>query len=222
MPFRAVLFDLDGTLLDTLDDLADSANSALGQLGFPEHPTEAYKYFIGDGIENLVRRALPEGNCDAATFDRYLGLVREQYTARWADKTRPFDGVGELLDALAARDVPMAVLSNKPDEFTRLCVERLLAGHRFEIVLGASPSLPKKPDPAGARHIAERLQLKPEEIVYLGDTATDMQTAVRAAMYPVGALWGFRTGEELSAHGARVLIEKPGELLRLLEGGPAQ
>jgi phosphoglycolate phosphatase len=216
MGLRAVLFDLDGTLLDTLDDLADSANFALRRLGLPEHPAESYKYFVGDGIENLVRRAVPEAHHDEATLDRCLSLTREQYAMRWADKTRPYEGIGNLLDALTARGAPMAVLSNKPEEFTRLCVDRLLAGWRFEVVLGASPSLPRKPDPAGARQIAERLQLEPGSIIYLGDTGTDMQTAVRAGMFPVGALWGFRSADELLVHGARVVIREPRELLQLL------
>jgi phosphoglycolate phosphatase len=222
MSFRAVVFDLDGTLLNTLDDLADSANFALRQCGFPEHPAESYKSFVGDGIDNLLRRAVPEDRCDPATLARCVDLTREQYAGCWAEKTRPYEGISGLLDALTVRGIPMAVLSNKPEEFTRLCVERLLAGWHFKVVLGARPSLPRKPDPAGARQIAERLQLEPAEIVYLGDTGTDMQTAVSAGMFPVGALWGFRTAEELIAHGARVLLQNPVELLRVVGNAPPQ
>jgi phosphoglycolate phosphatase len=218
MDYHAVLFDLDGTLLDTLDDLADSTNFALRRLGFPEQPVEAYKRFIGDGIENLVRRAVPEERRDPATLVECLKLTREQYAARWAEKTRPYDGIPQLLDALTVRGARMAVFSNKPDELTQLCVERLLAGWHFEVVLGAGPTLPRKPDPAGALLIARRLQAEPAEVVYLGDTGTDMQTAAAAGMFPVGALWGFRTAEELVAHGARTLIEKPLDLLRVLDG----
>ena len=218
MRFHAVLFDLDGTLLDTLEDLADSGNAALRAQGFPEHPLAAYRYFIGDGVEELVRRALPPQRLEAATVAHSTELMRREYSARWADKTRPFPGVPELLDALAARGLPMAVLSNKPDEFTRLCVQRLLPRWRFEVVLGADAGLPKKPDPAGARQIAARLNLSSDRIVYLGDTNTDMQTAVAAGMYAVGVLWGFRTASELTASGAQVLLEKPTELLGLLDG----
>ena len=217
MSFRAVLFDLDGTLLDTLDDLAVSANFALRQLGLPEHPAQSYKYFVGGGFETLVRPALPEDRRDAATLDRCLSLTRQQYAEHWADKTRPYEGICDLLDALTARGTPMAVLSNKPEELTRLCVERLLARWHFKVVLGACPLLPRKPDPAGACQVAERLHLEPREIIYLGDTGTDIQTAVRAGMFPVGALWGFRAADELIANGARVLIRKPGELLPLLD-----
>jgi phosphoglycolate phosphatase len=220
MSFHAVLFDLDGTLLDTLDDLADSANLALRQLGLPEHGAESYKRFIGDGIDNLVRRAVPEDRRDAATLAECVNLTRGNYAIRWAEKTRPYDGIPELLDSLTTRGIPMAVFSNKPDEFTQLCVERLLAAWHFEVVMGSSPALPKKPDPAGACWIAERFQVEPAEFVYLGDTDTDMQTAVAAGMYPVGALWGFRTAEELSGCGARALIHRPAELLAILGDAP--
>jgi phosphoglycolate phosphatase len=218
MTFRAVLFDLDGTLLDTLDDLADSTNLALGRLGLPQHPVESFKQFIGDGIENLIRRAVPEDRRDAATLAECVTLTRQNYSVRWAEKTRPYEGIPELLDALGSRDVPMAVLSNKPHDFTQLCVDRLLAGWRFEVVLGAMPTLPKKPDPTGAWQIAERLSARPAEIVYLGDTGTDMQTAVAAEMFAIGALWGFRDADELRANGACVLIQHPLDLLPIFDG----
>jgi phosphoglycolate phosphatase len=215
MNYSAVLFDLDGTLLDTLDDLADSTNAALGQLGLPGHPAASFRYFVGDGVENLVRRALPADRADPATIARCAALVREEYGRRWADKTRPYEGIAELLSALAARGTPMAVLSNKPDEFTRLCVERLLGRWRFAVVIGARPDVPRKPDPGGALQIAAQLGLAPGQIAYLGDTNTDMRTAVAAGMFPVGALWGFRTADELTASGARVLIQKPLDLMAI-------
>jgi phosphoglycolate phosphatase len=216
MSYRAILFDLDGTLLDTLDDLADAGNQALAQLGFPPHPREAYKYFVGDGVESLVRRALPADRGDAPTVAQATELVRRAYAECWDQKTRPYPGVAELLDALAVRALPMAVLSNKPDPFTQLCVARLLPRWTFAAVVGAQPGIARKPAPDGARAIAARWGLPPEEILYLGDTNTDMQTAVAAAMYPVGALWGFRTAEELRAAGAQTLIAHPLELLNLL------
>jgi phosphoglycolate phosphatase len=217
MNLLAVLFDLDGTLLDTLDDLADSTNLALRRLELPEQPVESFKRFVGDGIENLVRRAVPEDRRDPDTLAECVRLTRANYSARWAEKTRPYDGIPALLDALTARGARMAVFSNKPDEFTQLCVAKLLADWRFDMVLGANPSLPRKPDPAGARLIANRLQLDPAEFAYLGDTDTDMQTAVAAGMFPIGVLWGFRTAEELAANGAKVLIENPLDLLPILD-----
>jgi len=211
-----VLFDLDGTLLDTLEDLADSMNAALRQLGFPPHPLEPYKYFVGDGVVNLVARALPEGHRDETTVARAVELMRSIYGEHWADKTRPYPGVPELLDALVERGVKMAVLSNKPNDSTQLCVAKLLPNWRFDAVIGQSKTIPPKPDPSGVREIVARLGVPVEQFLYLGDTNTDMQTANAAGMFPVGALWGFRPAEELREAGARVLIERPGDLLGLL------
>lgn len=221
MDFRAVLFDLDGTLLDTLADLAESMNSVLRRLQLPDFPAEAYKQFVGDGVEMLVRRVLPADRSDPAFVAECGRLMRAEYSNRWDDQTRPYEGIPELLDGLAARTIPMAVLSNKPDEFTRLCVERLLPSWQFAAVVGAGATLAKKPDPTGALEIAQQLGLHPSTILYLGDTNTDMQTAVRAGMYPVGALWGFRTADELLANGARTLIQNPTELLQFFGAGSA-
>jgi len=214
--YRAVLLDLDGTLLDTLEDLADSMNAAVGRLGFPPHPVAAYRYFVGDGVVNMALRALPEDHRDEATVARCVEEMRRIYAEHWADKTRPYPGVPELLDALAERGVGTAVLSNKPDDSTRLCVAKLLPRWRFDAVLGVSEAVPPKPDPTGVRRIAAQLGVPPAEFLYLGDTNTDMQTATEAGMFAVGALWGFRTADELLASGAKVLIERPGDLLGLL------
>ncbi len=216
MSHRAVLFDLDGTLLDTLEDLADSTNAALVRLGFPPHPLEPYKYFVGDGVVNLVTRALPEGNRDEGTVAKAVALMRRIYSEHWADKTRPYPGIPELLDALVQRGVKMAVLSNKPDDSTKLCVARLLPRWRFDAVVGQSEAVPPKPDLAGVRAIVTQLAVPAEQFLYLGDTNTDMATANAAGMFAVGALWGFRPADELREAGARLLIEKPAELLKLL------
>lgn len=217
MSFRAVLFDLDGTLLNTLEDIGDATNYALAQLGFPPHPICAFRYFIGDGVPNLLRRAIPAECQTPEILARGVALMREEYARCWAAKTRPYPGVSDLLDALVHRRIPMAVFSNKPDEFTRLCVAQLLPRWSFVGVMGASPDWPPKPDPAGALEMARRMQSPPSETLYLGDTNTDMQTATAAGMHPVGALWGFRTAAELLTHGARVLLDTPGDLLRLLD-----
>lgn len=217
MGFAAAVFDLDGTLLDSLEDLADSMNEALVGLGFPAHPVPAYKYFVGDGMEVLARRVLPEAARDRDTLERLVAAMRRVYGGRWDHKTRPYAGVPQMLEALRARGLRRAVLSNKPDDFTRLTVERLLAPHTFDLVQGVSPDTPPKPDPAGALAVAARLGVKPEECLYLGDTATDMQTACRAGMCAVGALWGFRTRQELEENGARAVAEEPGQVLALLE-----
>ena len=216
MTYKAVLFDLDGTLLDTLQDIADSTNKALGYFGFPQHKVEAYKYFIGDGREALAVRALPENHREPVTVGKLVAQMAEEYAAHWSDSTRPYEGVPELLDALTALGISISILSNKPHDFTELMVSRLLWQWRFHIVVGALPDIPKKPSPVAALDIAKRLNLKPGEFLYVGDSDVDMKTAVSAGMYPVGAIWGFRTAQELLAGGAKVLIEKPTDLLQLL------
>jgi phosphoglycolate phosphatase len=215
---RAIIFDLDGTLLDTLEDIASSMNRVLETMGFVPHPIEDYKLLVGDGIANLVKRALPEsfaGNDEIVR--RALGLMKREYSKSWRLHTRPYEGVPELLDELQSRGIPMAILSNKNHEFTVEMVSALLSKWRFYPVLGQRPGLPLKPDPQGALEISRTLGIAPGDFLYLGDTGTDMRTASSAGMYPVGALWGFRSEEELKKGGARRLISHPTELVRLLE-----
>jgi len=216
--FKAVLFDLDGTLLDTIEDLTNSMNAALSRLGFPGHSIEACKQLVGEGIEHFAASALPFGKSRSeAMVARCVGLMREEYRKRWAVKTRPYDGIAELLDALSGRGLGLAVLSNKADDFTKMMVSHFLPQWRFEMVVGAKPSVARKPDPASALCVAEDLRLAPGEILFLGDTKTDMETARAAGMYPVGALWGFRSAEELLRSGAQNLIRRPDELLILID-----
>jgi len=217
MRFRAVLFDLDGTLLDTIEDLTDSMNAVLNLLGFPGHGVEDCKRFVGDGMEVFARRALPENHSDEATVANCVAAMREEYRKRWAQKTRPYNGIPELLDALAARNLRMAILSNKPDDSTKAMVSELLPRWSFDPVAGALPTVPKKPDPTMAIAIAKQLDIPVEEFLYLGDTATDMKTARAAEMFPVGALWGFRAASELRAGGAEVLVGHPTDVLQLLQ-----
>jgi len=216
MKHRAVVFDLDGTLLDTLRDLAESVNSVLSRSGFPEHSLEAYRQFVGDGVEELARRVLPEGHRDEATITRILAGVREEYRQRWPNHTRPYEGIPELLDALTARRIKKAIVTNKPDDSTRIMVARLLPRWEFDVIVGATAGLPRKPDPKGAIEAARRLRLSPGAILYVGDSDIDMKTANAAGMYAVGVLWGFRPADELIRNGAKVLISKPLELLELL------
>ncbi len=145
MPHKAVLFDLDGTLLDTLEDLADATNAALAEVGLPGHPLVAYKQFVGDGLENLVRRAMGHERADEALLARGIELTRNEYAARWAEKTRPYAGIPDLLEGLSRRGIPMAVLSNKPHEFTRLCVTRLLPDWHFQAVQARPRNCPASP-----------------------------------------------------------------------------
>lgn len=217
MKFKAVLFDLDGTLLDTIEDLADSMNSVLRRNAFPVHGLEAYKYFVGAGMENLVRRAIPRSlREDETIVTGCLQSMLEEYARGWKVKTRPYEAIPELLDALVDRGVKMAILSNKTNDLTQRMVEELLGSWRFEAVWGERSSVARKPDPTAAVQIAEQIGIPAHDFVYLGDTSIDMQTATSAGMYAVGALWGFRQADELLAAGAKALIGKPLDLLELI------
>ena len=213
MPFSAVLFDLDGTLLDTLEDIADAANAVLAARGMPTHSLAAYKLFVGEGVRRLLEKALPPEHRTAEIIDRCAAAFVSEYDRRWNAKSRPYDGVLALLASLKERQLPLAVLSNKPQRFTEQCVAHYFPAGTFACVLGQREGVPPKPDPAGAIDIARRLALPPERIAYLGDSGIDMQTAVRAGMHPIGALWGFRSRTELVASGAAAVIESPDELL---------
>jgi phosphoglycolate phosphatase len=212
-PLSGVLFDLDGTLLDTLADLAYSTNRCLARLGLPEHPVEAYRYFVGDGLANLARRTLPAERRDPATVEALQELFNRDYHEHWADSTRAYEGIAELLTALSARGVPMAILSNKPHAFTVDMVRHFLGSWRFAAVFGARDSHPRKPDPAAALEISSALGLAPARVLYAGDTRTDMETACNAGMFAVGVLWGFRPRAELVESGAQALAARPAELL---------
>lgn len=216
MKYTAVLFDLDGTLVDSLKGIADSANEALRQMGFTPHALDAYKYFVGDGIEVLARRALPEERRDEATVTRLVSLIDAAYSTRWESSTTCFRGIPKLLDQLASRNIPMCVLSNKKHDYAVLTVERLLFRWNFSVVAGAVPGEPHKPDPKAALRVATLLDIPPRDIILLGDSDVDMKTAVGSGMCGVGALWGYRTAHELLASGATRILEKPCDLLRLL------
>ena len=214
---RAIIFDLDGTLLDTLADLADSGNAALAALGLPPHPKDAYRYFVGLGIEELALRMLPEDRRDPASLKEACALTAAEYKRRWQDKTRPYEGVPEMLAALGLRGLPVCVLSNKPQVYTDLTVDAFFPERPFTHVRGARPEVPSKPHPAGALALAGELGLSPGSILFVGDTATDMKTARGAGMLPVGVLWGFRDEAELIGNGARRIISRPAELVNLLD-----
>jgi len=214
--FDAVLFDLDGTLLDTLRDIAESMNAALGSLGASAVAIDEYRRHVGDGVTVLAERVLPPTRRDAGTVALCVAAMRESYSARLARWSRPYPGIPELLDSLSARAVATGVLSNKPHVMTTSLVATLLARWRFGVVLGERPGIPRKPDPRAAVEAAGALGVSPGRILYVGDTGTDMQTAAGAGMFAVGALWGFRGRDELEAAGAEALVAEPRHVLDLL------
>ena len=207
---RAVLFDLDGTLTNTLDDIADAMNRSLRLHGLPEWPVEAYRYLVGDGAKKLAERAVRERQELALSVQKEYQAYYEKHTRV---KTQPYAGVPEMLRALQDRGVPLAVFSNKPDADTKGVVSHFFPDIAFAVVRGQVEGVPVKPDPTGALAVAERLGVQPDEVLYLGDTSTDMQCALNAGMHPVGALWGFRTEEELHSSGAEHIIDAPQDIL---------
>jgi len=207
---KAVLFDLDGTLLDTLADIGGAMNTVLKNASLPTHPIAQYKQMIGKGVRALVEQAVPEGKFSSSLLES----MREEYHLRSDQETSLYPGIKEMLDTLS---VPCAILSNKPQALTEKAVARFLGAWKIPVVLGARDSVPLKPDPAGALEAAKLLGIPTSQFLYLGDTGTDMETALAAGMQPIGALWGFRDRYELTQAGATALLERPQELLTHLK-----
>jgi phosphoglycolate phosphatase len=211
---RAVLFDLDGTLADTLADLASATNWALQQVGCPPCTVDSYRYKVGDGAREMCERALPADKQGLA--DDVLRLMGQQYDKHCFDLTRLYPGIADLISALTQRRLSLAVLSNKPDEFTKRVIAHYFQPSPFAIVRGQLPNVPLKPDPTAALQITQELGIPPAHWLYLGDTNTDMHTARAAGMHPVGVLWGFRDRAELLGSGAEHIVANPRDLLDLL------
>ncbi len=213
MTIKAIIFDLDGTLLNTLDDLADSMNRVLNRMNLPAHDTEKYKYFVGDGIEKLAVRVLPPSHQSREMVEKCVIEMKSEYSMHWRDRTHPYPGIHAMLQALKNRAISLNVLSNKPDALTQIAVSSFFPEFSFDHVAGAKKEIPKKPDPTGALNIIKSLDLTSDNFLYLGDTCTDMKTAVDAGIFAVGALWGFRPESELRESGAQALLERPLDIL---------
>lgn len=213
---RLVIFDLDGTLLDTIGDLAASCNHTLEQFGHPTHPIAAYPMFVGNGIAKLVERALPAECREAEYVERVRRSFVEYYRAHIADYSHPYDGVVELLDELAERGVMMAVASNKFHEGTVALIDHFFGCERFVAVYGQRECVPIKPDPTVVEQIVAEAGVRREEVLYVGDSGVDMRTAAAADVRSVGVTWGFRSREELIKAGATHLVDRAEEILKLL------
>lgn len=207
---HAVIFDLDGTLADSLTDLGEAMNRALAGFGLPTHPLAAYRTFVGEGVDVMVRRAAPSAT---VPYQQIADSYRAHYGTLNHQSTRPYDGIPALLDALVARRVKLAVLSNKRDDFTRDLVAKQFGRWPFVDVRGERDGVPKKPDPTAAFELALALNVLPANITFVGDTGIDMLTARNAGMTPIGCLWGFRDRDELLGAGAKRLIAHPMELV---------
>ncbi len=216
MHFKAVIFDLDGTLVNSIEDLADSMNRVLRQNNLPVHNIEAYKFFVGNGIRNLVKAALPEKHHEEVDINRFMAYMMETYSDNCIKKTTVYKGIPDLLDALVLRDMKAAVFSNKPDELTKKVVKALLPYNHFESVIGFTHDSLKKPNPTIPLRICNTFGLLPKNVIFVGDSGVDMQTADKAGMFAVGALWGFRTKEELALNGAKYFLNQPSDLLNII------
>ena len=211
MRYRAVVFDLDGTLADSLADLAASGNELLAAYGKPPHPVDAYRYLVGNGSRILIERLLPGEKEDF--LEEALARYKAIYGRSLLRQTKPYPGILVLLAALKKRQIPMAVCTNKHPSAAETVLQTLFPPQTLSTYVGERPGVPRKPDPANLLYVLEKLGVPPAETAYLGDTSVDMETAVRAGALPVGVLWGFRDKAELLASGAEVLLAHPADLL---------
>ena len=215
---KLVIFDLDGTLLNTLEDLADAANHILAVHGFPTHPVDAYRYFVGNGMTKLIERILPEGKKTPEFITPCLKEFLAYYTEHMHDKTTIYEGITEVLTHLQCRGVKLAVATNKAHVAVAPLMANFFPTIRWDALIGQRAGVPVKPDPQIVYDILAATGCEATETLYLGDTSVDMDTAHRAGVRAVGVLWGYRPRAELEAAGAEVIIGKPEELLGLMDG----
>lgn len=215
MKFKGIIFDLDGTLVDSLHDISDAMNTVLESLNYPTHTYKTYQYFIGSGLRNLVSKALPSTNNSDEQIEICFESMINEYREICTLKTKPYEGIVELLENLTSQNIKMAVFSNKADELTKKIASEIFPNY-FDTAVGLSIEELKKPNPFEAVEISKNWNLKPEEILFVGDSDIDMQTAVNANMFPVGVSWGYRTEDELKTSGAKLVINNASELIEIL------
>lgn len=217
MNFQAAIFDLDGTLINSLEDLADSANAMLASYGFPTHPLDPYRYFVGNGSRKLIERCLPKEKATDPDFvEEALQRYKEIYAHHTEDKTRPYVGILSALQMLQQQGIPMGICTNKHQSAADEIVAHMFPAGLFQAVVGDRPGLLRKPNPQKVLQMAEEFGVAPNCVAYFGDTSVDMDTAHHAGFYAVGVLWGFRPKGELVAHGADLLLASPREITEKL------
>lgn len=214
MKTKLIIFDLDGTLLDSLEDIAISANTMLEELGYKPYKIEEYKQFVGDGARELVKSALPK-NLDEETVDEALKIFKSYYSNKIHGNTKPYDGIYEMLTSLVGT-CDFALLSNKPHKFTLEYMELFFKEFDFKQIHGQKDEVPRKPDPAGAFNILKDIGQSYEKVFYVGDTATDMKTAVGAKLIPIGVLWGYQEETSLKDNGAKYIASDPQNLSEII------
>ena len=212
---NSIIFDLDGTLLNTIEDLANACNYALTTLGYKTHEVEKYKTFVGNGRYKLVERMLPEDNRSVENIEKALDLFDSYYEKHMLDMTKPYDGIMEMLDCLISKSINIAVVSNKPHEFTTEVVKNYF-GDRFEVVYGHKKNTKEKPDPWAVLEVIDEFKVNKDECLYVGDSEIDINTAKNAGVKSVGVEWGFRGKGELESAGANYIVNKPEQILEIL------
>ncbi len=213
---KAIFFDLDGTLVNSIEDLADASNAALQELGFPTHEVEKYRYFIGDGMRKLIERILPEENRNDEMIDKCHKIFRKIYDENYLNKTAPYDGITEMLAQLKEKGYKLAVVSNKVDVMAKKIVDEIFS-NIFDFTSGKVDNLPTKPDPTLTLSIMKEMELEPSQCAFVGDSGMDMKTGVNTGAVPIGVSWGFREKEELLENGAKYIIDAPIHILDVLE-----
>ena len=214
---KLAIFDLDGTLLNTISDLAHSTNFALEQNGYPGHPVETYKFFVGNGINKLIERALPENEKSEENITRVKNSFRTYYDEHNTDYTIPYEGINELLLTLESKGYMLAVASNKYQVATEKLIKYSFPEISFAAVLGQRENVPVKPDPAIVYDILKITNISSEEVIYIGDSGVDMQTASNSGIFSIGVTWGFRPRTELETAGADYIADTTTEILKLLQ-----
>ena len=214
---KLVIFDLDGTLLNTIADLAQSTNYALKKLGYPIHEEAAYKFMVGNGINKLFERALPEGEKTEENVWRVRQLFLAHYDQHNTDKSTPYPYIPELLEHLQSQGILLAVASNKYQSATQKLIAHYFPGIRFAAVLGQREGIPTKPDPTIVNDILDITKIKREEVLYVGDSGVDMQTALHAGVTACGVTWGFRPRTELEEFEPKFVVDCPKEIIKTIE-----
>ena len=215
--YKAAIFDMDGTLTDTLADLFDSVNEMLAHYNFPLCTLDEVRQFVGNGARILMRRSLPADN--EYLIDEVLKFYNDCYARNCLNKVKPYAGIMELLTTLEAKKIPLGICTNKQHFAAVKIAEKILAPIKFGYVSGDEPGQPRKPDPTRALAGAKLFNVAPDDVAYFGDTAVDMQTAINAGFLAIGVTWGFRSREELVENGAQIIIDQPSEILQRINFG---
>ena len=213
MKYQAAIFDMDGTLIDSLEDLTDSVNEAMAHYGFKSHTLEECRYFVGNGARKLIERSIPK---DKASYSDFVSEVLEYYNGCYkrhlTNKTHPYDGILDMLKRLQEKNISLGVCTNKQQFAADEIISAMFPDNMFGAVIGDQKGLPRKPDPAKVLKIAAQFKIKPERVAYFGDTSVDMETAHNAGFLSIGVTWGFRPKSELIESGAEIIINHPSEL----------